>query len=52
VDNVRAYLDILEWVAPDPEALATNDIKPTETKGAIKRTPRQGKGQAQRSPSP
>jgi membrane-bound lytic murein transglycosylase F len=52
VDNVRAYLDILEWVAPDPEALATNEIKPTETKGAIKRTPRQGKGQAPRSPSP
>ena len=38
VDNVRAYLDILEWVAPDPEAVAANEPKaPAATKGAIKR---------------
>ncbi len=40
VDNVRAYLDILEWVAPDPEALAGDAANPPEAKGAIKRTPR------------
>ena len=51
VDNVRAYLDILEWVAPDPEALATNETAPAEIKGPIKRTPRQGKGPTPRSPS-
>ena len=35
VDNVRAYLDIMEWVAPDPDAVAP---APAAT-GAIKRKP-------------
>ena len=48
MDNVRAYLDILEWVAPDPEALATNETKPAELKGAIKRPKRQSKAQSPR----
>lgn len=43
VDNVRAYLDILEWVAPDPEAVAASAPKPPEAKGAIKRKPARSK---------
>ncbi len=39
VDNVRAYLDILEWVAPDPQALA--EASPAiDTSGAIRRSER------------
>jgi membrane-bound lytic murein transglycosylase F len=39
VDNVRAYLDILEWVAPDPEALAEASPE-TDASGAIRRSER------------
>lgn len=39
VDNVRAYLDILEWVAPDPAAAGASSQPPAPAKGAIQRKP-------------
>lgn len=46
VDNVRAYLDILEWVAPDPNAEAA--AAPEEARGTIKRP---AGGARQRTPA-